>query len=486
MNISRALSQKNIVKVCVPLAACPPVLQTGKDTGGQTASVTLFRKANLFVSGSCRTVVMLLLFVLYLSACGDDDKFDDTRLIEKTRILAIKAESPEIDPGKYSNNTFKIMGFPVSTTELAELGIVGAQTKLTALAADPSHRALTYGWLDASPFPGQAVQESYIADFFGASIFLAGRETIMLIPGEENEPWPEREIRQANMFTLNADGEIKYGAKAIYLFSEDVKNHNPVVEQIAIEGNDLFFSAGDVIKPECHMTDPDPEDVDDRLLIDWYIESGEFTDFDDFIVTWKLSGGLSGRVTIYCIGNDDRGGIDWRRQDIWVGTIDMPNGPEEWAGSAGNFLVESEDGYIFHLGTDIAAISNALQENRTGDNDWITVGGTVIPDEERRYNFYLTPDSVTVATSMPVATTTSIFDLENAETIEIADNVANLEDVSSMALRIGSGDIDILYPTQYGEIDPQRLNESLDFTKQLLDHSLRAVHYIKLRVLKEL
>ena len=239
--------------------------------------------------------VMLLLAGFCLPACREG--FDPPSLLEYTRILAIKAEPPEVSPG-------------------------GTVT-LTPLVANPSREPLTYQWLlyqDASFLESPGTKEGPAGD----PIFEYNGEVCTLpVPSNLLEELGGLESVNVPVVLRIVQGDtVRQGFKGVLVSGNTSDpNRNPEITGIMVNGE--IPSIPPVLVPasteeedsvinlevvlEVFSIDSGEEE---EIAVSWYSEFGEFDYNGGQANSWTAPEEEVGTY-IVAVVRDEQGGTDW-------------------------------------------------------------------------------------------------------------------------------------------------------------------------------
>jgi hypothetical protein len=431
--------------------------------------------------------------IVFSSGCDSEslDLFENTYIVEKLRVLAIKAEHPEVSiDNPLPAFPSSLMGFPLSATDLALFGIEarGATTKITALAVDPLHRPFMYSWLAGSGGMEDLLKELDLAMDLGSAIIPVGRETIFDLPltnVHEEEIFEERQ--QVFLATIDEDFNLRTATKSIILVGGTVPNRNPVVEPIAIQNDERFFAPGSSVIATCRISDPDALDVDDELRRNWYIEWGDLETSMREETEWILPPIECGVQTIYCVARDLRGGNNWNRQDIYVGGVDNLELDHPLVGTEATYMVESDTGHMFLVGIDNLPTSEFV-DGKLVDGSWFWLGGQIVPDGSQRYNFFVAPETVVATELMPaaVSATGGMLTMPTALTAEV-DNIDSIASLTILFEGFASTGLNQLLPANVLEdADATEAEAAFELIGELLNYYYSTMQYIRVRALVRL
>lgn len=437
--------------------------------------------------------ISLVIAICILNGCDSEslDLFENTYIVEKLRVLAVKAENPQISIDRpLPEFPSSLMGFPLTATDLAAFGIEarGVTTKITALAVDPLHRPFMYSWLAGSGGIEDLLTELDLSMDLGSAIIPVGRETIFDLPlsnVHEEEVFEERQ--QVFLAAIDENFNLRTATKSVMLIGGSEPNRNPVLEPIAIQNGERFFTPGSSVIATCRISDPDPEDVDDELRRNWYIEWGDLETSIREETEWILPPIECGVQTIYCVARDLRGGNNWTRQDIYVGDLDNLELNHPLAGTDATFMVESDTGHMFLVGVDDSAAAEFV-EDRMADGGWFWLGGQVVADGSQRYNFFFDPETVEVSELMPEAATTggSLLTMPAAMTAEV-DNIDSIASLTILFDSLAESGLESLLPVDALENeDAVEMEQAFELIGELLNLYYATPQFVRVRALKRL
>jgi hypothetical protein len=418
-------------------------------------------------------VIWIILFFSALSILvGCDDRGEEeSYLIEKTRVLAIKADPPEIGfDDTVPEFPASIMGYPATATDLRATGL---PSKVTALAIDPYHRPQSYLWSSGAGLAAETLD----TDFSRAAaipLLPFGTSTVFDLPIDPSVINGAEAALPILTMVVDETSTGPMAFKTLYLSRGRQVNRNPVLEPINIVAGRLVFESSEKIDANIIVTDPDEEDVDVRL--NWFIENGELNSWSQEQTVWEPEG--AGVQTIYCVARDLRGGADWARQDVYIGDPEKAAPDAVETGASGSYLVESSEGHLFFIGVDSVPSSIIIQEALESGEE-ISISGIAVPDAERRYNFYLAAESVTASVQIPVSGP------NNGRQVDYSD----VEAASSLLL-LASG-----LSNFAGEVPESEENENatgdlstaqdLQYLDKLLNEYFAEILYFRVRVISQ-
>jgi hypothetical protein len=278
--------------------------------------------------------LFIFLFVL-VSAVGCDSPFPPQTLVERLRILGVRAEPPEVD--------------------------ITSQVELSALVADPQGegRQLEYTWVICLfelgyaaadiPCPGP---DSFYLPGNGETTQLNLPELVAWLSSFDFpvEDFQGIEITKLPLFvglevTANGSDEKVRGVKRITIgLNQDIANvnHNPTLLGVEVEdqvyGEDplVVYTNQEVsLNPlideserETYVREGEEEQRTEDYLFSWYSSKGEFSDRRTIVdvdtkgrplqVNKWTAPAEPGLVTLWVILRDGRFGTDWLEFEIEV------------------------------------------------------------------------------------------------------------------------------------------------------------------------
>lgn len=236
----------------------------------------------------------LILVCLCLPACREG--FDPPSLVEYTRILAIKAEPPEVNPG-------------------------GTIT-LTPLVANPSREPLTYQWLlyeDASFLESPGTKEGPAGD----PIFEYNGEVCALPvpPNLLDELGGLESVNIPVVLRIVQGDTVRQGFKGVLIsWNTTDPNRNPEIAGIMVNGEfpviiPIIVPASteeedSVINLEVVLEAFSIDSEEEEITTSWYSEFGEFDYNGGRVNSWTAPEEEVGTYIIAVV-RDEQGGTDW-------------------------------------------------------------------------------------------------------------------------------------------------------------------------------
>jgi hypothetical protein len=273
-----------------------------------------------------------LAVVLAVGACSED--LPPQSLVDKFRVLGIRADLPEAAPGE-----------PV---------------QLEALLADPLHGARTISYLWAACVLGPAANPEDCADPAAGGIVGVGFTPSFAFVAPE---LPEGALSSQVLVTLlvcaggtfvlpTADGGEPTGFpvceggdaatayKRVTISDDAVRNHNPSFVDVALDGTPLgteplelpacaegecaertvtATAAPDAVETFIEIAFGEPIEREEGVYVSWFATHGSFerirSGVDDLVVGWTPPAGPA-TVDLWFVMHDGRGGADWRSARI--------------------------------------------------------------------------------------------------------------------------------------------------------------------------
>jgi hypothetical protein len=274
----------------------------------------------------------ILLIAMLWTGCSED--FDPGSLVNKTRVLAVQADTPFALPGQ--------------------------QVHLSALAYDPEGRALTWGWGECEAAESSAALDclrqtsfeslqigsnltSHTLSVPNTSASYAG-VVVIACPGTieagvtQTIPVVCRDA-EGNALPLS---EFEIGMKRIFL-RDSTLNANPQIDGLSIEGAD--WTTGTVPTARCkeadcseyadekivvraggaseQSVDLDGLPIREQSVIQYYASGGEFDDELKLASAgenkWHARKEDAGKlIKFWFVVRDDRGGVSWIERSLQV------------------------------------------------------------------------------------------------------------------------------------------------------------------------
>lgn len=255
-----------------------------------------------------RTVVKLAFALAALAAAGCDEATSERWLLEEVRVLAVKAEPPETQPG--------------------------GTVSLSALAVDPlgaGFRTLSIAWGVCVPDP--AVGQASCAEP-GRTIPLGtGSSATLTVAADVLDGLdPDLALRGIDLFVVvaasapevdgvdGADGEAAF--KRVRVSTDPLPNANP---RIAWFNPASIPEDGETTLLQAAVTDDSVEEFEGGLGPDvetirysWYTTAGALE--RGVTLGEPIASDLKWKVerpaTLYLTARDDRGGLDWVVREV--------------------------------------------------------------------------------------------------------------------------------------------------------------------------
>jgi hypothetical protein len=297
------------------------------------------------------TRLSFLVFVLIGVLVGCENDFENASVVNKFRVLGIRAEPPEIRPGESSELSVlwadpQEEGREVSFAWMACYGVVppgtnGANCKFV-LPPQVANAAQGGDLFGIPPLPlelsgsGASKEETFKATVI--VVLCAGGE----LP-EASELEVKKNVNNINDLCLGGEGLSAY--KTVTFSSTDHPNKNPVIDRLMFDGARLepvpTDEAGTVACTSADTCDGQAELLlyltddsfqkyetiefgkkktnDESLYVSWFVTGGDFDTIrsaqsDDtlsFEAVWEPEG--PGSFTLWAVAHDLRGGVSWKK-----------------------------------------------------------------------------------------------------------------------------------------------------------------------------
>lgn len=244
---------------------------------------------------------------------------DPREKIQELRVLGIKAEPPAAKPG----DTITLSVLSVSPTEepIALTWFLctspqdveqGCHDKPTALALGTANTAtlvVPTNYLQGELTAVEKQEGRYLVVTLvaksGAQTFVATKRTVI-------SPNPNNQNPQiAGLSLLSADGTPQAEPWSV----QPEKKYKLTLK--ASDGSQEAYIHNNTLGS--------PESVKEKLYLSWYLthgsyEKGYLSEANDLMNTWVLPKELptSGKITLYAILRDNRGGVDWKSYTVRV------------------------------------------------------------------------------------------------------------------------------------------------------------------------
>jgi len=301
------------------------------------------------VRGAGRVGTSLPLLALLVSCGWNSTSFEPVALVDKLRVLAVRAEPPDVAPG--------------------------GTTLLSALVVDPDEgsRPLTRLWLVCDPDPANPTLSacSQFATARDPSQFLAGNVPGVHVVAGERPTYSAPDdalaalrpgsleynrgveatvllvLLQGDLSAARDPSRMLFAIKRIRILDPAVQapNRNPVLEAVTMDGLPLaavdetqavsgatvslaVSASADSAEPFVRfLPDGTRADETESLVVSWYASAGFYPDLYDRssrapgekAVALHLPAAAdvpAGSVAVWAVMRDARGGVDWARRGL--------------------------------------------------------------------------------------------------------------------------------------------------------------------------
>lgn len=265
--------------------------------------------------------------------------------VDRTRILAIRAEPPEIAPGEAAVMESLIAGPLQAPPELSLVWLACEEGGDFGCATDLSG-------LDFESFDLQAAQEAGLIGFEPgfAPRYVAPPELLDPLPDEERVEgvsvqtqlfaFPPEALAEGAVDDIDFN-QIEVGFKRIVVSEALTPNNNPVIAAMTVEGAEIpaaveavevsvdqQYEFGVLLDENLGIeeylfvnSDGEIEDRIEEPYVAWFSTGGEVTEpvtlWPFLEMTWTAPS-EPGPVRLFAVLRDRRGGMTWHVQDIVV------------------------------------------------------------------------------------------------------------------------------------------------------------------------
>ncbi|MET0343313.1 MAG: hypothetical protein ABW252_20050 [Polyangiales bacterium] len=277
------------------------------------------------------SIVALSLLASLAAACADD--FDPPSRVIDLRLLAVQADQP--------------------------FALPGSDVNLRALALDPEGRALSFGWGTCIDAESSLALDCLRATSFESLVIGAEREHVLRMPetdaafvGVVVVACPGRIVRGDTegipLACVDAGGEalplsqFEVGVKRVYV-RQPAQNQNPVIGEVLWDG--VPWPEGEIKNETCtaikgdtcakwlehavevrapgaveQSVDREGLPITEQVVAQYYATAGEF-EADARVIeraatTWIAKPADRGRVLLWFVVRDDRGGVAWTTREL--------------------------------------------------------------------------------------------------------------------------------------------------------------------------
>ncbi len=214
--------------------------------------------------------------------------------INKPRILAIKAYSPQI-----TDEAFTL----VEALAFSPSGPIVDVSKIKWLAVSVKNVSLY----------SRGEEKMRLAGFF---LFPEGPLVVYFPPSTTGTYWVGAYL----------DGDTNHISLKQIDRVNKVDNRNPEIEKLTILPSHIIDNDLNDLSLKVDAYDPDS----DKLTFSWFVVNGKLSGCTKSIEKWTIKG-LSGYNQIFVVARDRKGGIDWKMGEIFIGK----NNSKRWAISGG-------------------------------------------------------------------------------------------------------------------------------------------------------
>jgi hypothetical protein len=248
-----------------------------------------------------------------LVALGCEPSFQDAHVLDELRVLAVRAEPPEV--------------------------AVGDAVHLEALVVSPSGAPVTVHIWQCAARGGMGQG----CETFDDSLDLGEGTSADLVIGEDWQARLDRAgglpVFQVLTIVAEQDGVVARAIKRVVVSDWDSKNANPVLEALLLddeeeEGGPYVVAAGGSARMHPIVGEGSVEDYQkvridgtlspatETLFLSNYYSCGKVSTLrsggpDDLDATWRAPS-TPGTCTVHSILRDDRGGVSFRAREIVV------------------------------------------------------------------------------------------------------------------------------------------------------------------------
>lgn len=283
--------------------------------------------------------IILFLTIFTFFSCGED--LTPAYKIEEIRVLAVKADSPEVYP-KEAVNFSLLLGQPEEFPEyhqiwlLCDPGVFG-ESQMGAVVCSENisqENIIDISAIDSENFQITVPEDTLTKDNLKSKYLYAIHALCIDSKDECNKMLELNEIPW---------DRLKISIKRIRIIENDVQksNKNPVLESVYLDGEDFFgldtlkLSAGkSILKAMAadssfeQKETADGKKIDEKITFYWYSSKGEFENgnisnqikgnrIEDLKETkFNLKEDEKGSFNLYLIVQDDRGGADWKKWKV--------------------------------------------------------------------------------------------------------------------------------------------------------------------------
>lgn len=320
---------------------------------------------------SARTMIGISLAVAALTGAGCAEDFESFNLLSGLRVMAVKAEPPELLPGESAQIEALVyepdgdqVDYQWSWCPLAMGAATGFECAVTEQDIADMASAFFPGAELFVPSFDLGTEETAVFDHSIDPIILQGLCSAILSSGAPSFvtlPDCEDEIVVTIKLTVAAGGEEVVAVKELALKMDDgaAVNSNPTIGRVeAREGADgqwevleedgllglaggkrydLFVDvpqeSAEAYVPDPTEETPEPEETTEALFMTWFVTGGS-TDFNrttylhDEIGLYELGANkwktprldetTGGDATLFLVLQDERGGVEWTQRVVEI------------------------------------------------------------------------------------------------------------------------------------------------------------------------